>query len=103
MQVTSQAYCWVCCIYDGEGIFYVCWHSGGFAVYLMERVYYSAGFAVYLTERVYFVCAGHLAGILVGLLYIKGPLKPLMDSFILPASGLCSRSHCSQCLDSMTF
>ncbi|XP_060079371.1 rhomboid-related protein 4-like [Ylistrum balloti] len=25
---------------------------------------------------------GHLAGILVGLLYIKGPLKPLMDSFV---------------------
>lgn len=28
---------------------------------------------------------GHLAGILVGLLYIKGPLKPLMDSVIPPA------------------
>lgn len=28
---------------------------------------------------------GHLAGILVGLLYIKGPLKPLMDSLIAPA------------------
>lgn len=30
---------------------------------------------------------GHLAGILVGLLYIKGPLKPLMDSILPPASG----------------
>jgi len=28
---------------------------------------------------------GHLAGILVGLLYIKGPLKPLMDSIIPPS------------------
>lgn len=27
---------------------------------------------------------GHLAGILVGLLYIKGPLKMIMDSFIQP-------------------
>ncbi|XP_076453632.1 rhomboid-related protein 4-like [Babylonia areolata] len=30
---------------------------------------------------------GHLAGILVGLLYIKGPLKPLMDGLIRPASA----------------
>lgn len=28
---------------------------------------------------------GHLAGILVGLLYIKGPLKTIMDSFLQPA------------------
>ena len=31
---------------------------------------HSGGFVVYVTERVYFVCAGHLAGILVGLLYM---------------------------------
>lgn len=30
---------------------------------------------------------GHLAGILVGLLYIKGPLKPLMDSVIPPSTS----------------
>lgn len=30
---------------------------------------------------------GHLAGILVGLLYIKGPLKPLMDSVIPPGNN----------------
>ena len=107
---------WVCCISDGEGIFCVCRslgrHSGVLAVYLMDSCLsdgegifcvcrspgrHSSGFAVYLTERAYFVCAGHLAGILVGLLYIKGPLKPLMDSFMLPASGL--SSHCSQRLD----
>ena len=126
-----QAFWWVCCLSDGEGIFCVCWslcrHTGGFAVYLTERIYsmcaghwcvscisdgegifcvcrslgrhtgvltvylmdsclsdregifcvcrslgrHTSGFAVYnLTERVYFVCAGHLAGILVDLLYI---------------------------------
>jgi ABC-type uncharacterized transport system permease subunit len=32
---------------------------------------------------------GHLAGILVGLLYIKGPLKPLMDSIIPPSKCVC--------------
>ena len=67
VQVTSQAYCWVCCISDGEGIFCVCRsfcrHTAGFAVYLTKRVYFVwAG----MTERVYFVCAG----ILLGLLYI---------------------------------
>lgn len=30
---------------------------------------------------------GHLAGILVGLLYIKGPLKPIMDTILSPASA----------------
>ena len=55
-----------------------------------------------LTGRAYFVCAGHLAGILVGLLYIKGPLKPLMDSLVSPASGWFSHSVCTQCTFSMT-
>ncbi|KAL8595913.1 hypothetical protein ACOMHN_018225 [Nucella lapillus] len=30
---------------------------------------------------------GHLAGILVGLLYVKGPLRPMMDGLIRPASA----------------
>ncbi|KAK7091037.1 hypothetical protein V1264_010754 [Littorina saxatilis] len=30
---------------------------------------------------------GHLAGIIVGLVYVKGPLKPLMDGLIPPGSG----------------
>ena len=40
-----------------------------------------------------YIFSGHLAGILVGLLYIKGPLKSVMDSF-MPAGKilLCSVS-----------
>ncbi|XP_050418158.1 rhomboid-related protein 4 [Patella vulgata] len=36
---------------------------------------------------------GHLAGILVGLFFIKGPLKPLMDSIISPEMGNNYRYH----------
>ena len=45
-----QAFWWVCCLSDGEGIFCVCWSLGR----------HTGGFAVYLMERVYFVCAGIL-------------------------------------------
>ena len=53
----------------GESVFCVCRHSGGFAVYLMERVYFVCagillGLLFYLMERVYFVCAGILQGFL---------------------------------------
>ena len=51
-----QAYCRVFCLSDGEGMFFVCRHSGVLAVCLREKIY--------------FMCAGHFTGILLGLLYI---------------------------------
>ena len=59
VQVILQAYCWVCCLSDEEGIFCVGRHDRE-GIFRVCR--HSAGFAVYLTERVYFVCAGILVG-----------------------------------------
>ena len=36
------------------------------------------------------ICSGHLAGILIGLLYVKGPLKLLMDQLHTPSKAVAS-------------
>ena len=38
---------------------------------------------------------GHLAGILVGLMYIKGPLKMVMDSVLAPGMYRYSAPGCN--------
>ncbi|KAK7483198.1 hypothetical protein BaRGS_00025602 [Batillaria attramentaria] len=68
--------------------------------YTPPGLHYALGFIPVPSRYIYWVelgliqlvtpnasFTGHLAGILVGLLYIKGPLKPIMDTILRPASS----------------